>query len=147
MLVPVRGWLNTRLPEPAGPGRELAKQALLWVGLVLLVYGFVALFDGQARTVHYGGYFNFWWAVWVSALGFVILVPLRTVTLREELRGRVAIMTGTIANLSDEQRRMTLAGRPVTIAGMPGPARRRQMQVMAASDGQLRTAQRTFHSM
>lgn len=40
----------------------------------------------------------------VFVLGFVILVPLRTITRREEFRGTVRIITAIIADLPDSQR-------------------------------------------
>jgi hypothetical protein len=116
--VPARGWLKTRLSEPPTRAQEADKQILLWAGLVVLIYGFAVLFGGRVRPVYCCGYFNFWWGVWVSALAFAMLVPLRVRTLREEFRGTVKIMTAGMADFPDSQREQMLARRLTTVAAL-----------------------------
>ncbi len=146
VLVPVRGWLKTRLPEPPTLRQELGKQLLMWIGFLLLVYGFVVLFDGRLRPIHGFDYFNFWWGFWVSALGFLMVVPLRTITLREEFRGTIRIMTGLVAEIPDhEQRTNRIAGRLETIASLPERARVEQLALtMAAADRLTGTTKEQF---
>lgn len=120
LLVPVRGWWKTRLPEPPTLRQELAKQLLMWVGFLALIYGFLLVFAGQVGTVDWlGGYYNFWWGLWVSLLGFLMVVPLRTITLREEFRGTVKIMTAALGDLPDQQRHQMLGRRLTTVAALP----------------------------
>lgn len=133
VLVPLRGWIKTRLPEPPTLRQELAKQLVLWIGLVLLIYGFIVLFDGRVRQVHYGGYFNFWWGLWVSALGFLMVVPLRAITLREEFRGTVKIMTAAIADFPEKERRRLLGRRLRTVAALGERERRIHMGLMIST--------------
>lgn len=124
LLVPVRGWWKTRLPEPPTLAQELAKQLLMWVGFVLLITGFLLVFAGQIGTVDwFGGYYNFWWGLWVSLLGFLMVVPLRTITLREEFRGTVKITTGSVGELPEQQRQRMLRSRLSTVAAL-GPRER-----------------------
>lgn len=127
VLVPLRGWLKTRLREPPSLRQELGKQLLMWVGFLLLIYGFVVVFDGRSRSIHGFGYFNFWWGVWVSALGFLMVVPLRTLALRAEFRGTIRILTGIVSELPDEQRAEALRRRLETIAALPKRERKLQL--------------------
>jgi hypothetical protein len=133
LLVPVRGALKTRLPEPPTFAQELGKQALLWVGYIPLIYGFLLVFEGKAQSIHCCGYYNFGWGLWVSVLGIVMLIPLRTVTLREEFRGTVKIMAASIADSPDAQRRALLARRFGTVAGMADRERTIHLGLMMAS--------------
>jgi hypothetical protein len=70
LIVLARGYYKTRLDEPASFGADLVKGLLLWVGFVILIYGFLLIFNGIAWLGPYGpGSPNFWWGVWVSTLG------------------------------------------------------------------------------
>lgn len=133
LMVPVRGVLKTRLPEPPTLRHELAKQALLWVGYLPLIYGFLLVFGGRSQSVHCCGYYNFGWGVWVSVLGIVMLVPLRAITLRAEFRGTVKIMAASIAGTPDPQRQDLLARRLTTIATLGDRKRTIHLGLMMAS--------------
>ena len=130
LLVPLRGWWKTRLPEPPTITAELAKQLLLWLGLIAQIYGFLLLFGGHWAHFYGFAYYNFWWGVWVSALALLMLVPLRTITLREELRGTIRIMTGVISDLPDQQRTEILRRRLMTIAALPDEQRKTHLTLM-----------------
>lgn len=133
LLVPVRGWWKTRLPEPPTRAQEAGKQLLLWAGLVVMIYGFVVLSGGRVRPVYCCGYFNFWWGVWVSVLGLVMLVPLRVRTLREEFRGTVQIMTAGIADFPDSQREQMLRRRLAAVAALGERERSIHLGLMIAA--------------
>lgn len=79
VLIPVRGWVKVHLPEPGPLGPELGKQALLWLGLVLMVLGFLTIFAGATPSPSHLAA-NLWWGGWVSLLGFLMIVPLRALT-------------------------------------------------------------------
>jgi hypothetical protein len=130
VLVPVRGWWKTRLPEPPTLRQELAKQLLMWGGFLLLIYGFLLFFAGEVGSVRVDGYYNFWFGLWVFALGFLMVVPLRAITLREEFRGTVKIMTAGMGDLPDEQRREMLGRRLATVAKLPERERRIHLGLM-----------------
>lgn len=133
ILVPARGLLKTRLPEPPTLAQELAKQTLLWVGYLPLIYGFLLVFAGETPSLHGYGYFNFGWGLWVSVLGIIMLVPLRAVTLREEFRGTVKIMAATIADTPEPQRRQLLARRLATVAALRDRERIIHLGLMVAT--------------
>jgi hypothetical protein len=129
VLVPLRGWLKTRLPEPATVRQELGKQLLMWLGLVLMIYGFILIFSGHWAVFGYGG-FNFWTGVWISLLGFLMIVPLRAYTLRHEFRGTVKMTTAGLADFPDDQREDNLARRLAVVASLPEHARKEQLAMI-----------------
>lgn len=133
LLVPVRGVLKTRLPEPPTRAQELAKQALLWLSYLPLIYGFLLIFGGTAQRIHCCGYYNFGWGLWVSLLGIVMLIPLRTITLREEFRGTVKIMAASIADSPDGQRQELLGRRLATVAALGDRERTIHLGLMMAA--------------
>jgi hypothetical protein len=132
LIVPLRGWLKTRLPEPPTIAQELAKQLLLWVGFLLLIYGFLLLFGGRWRGISCCQYYNFW-GLWVSLLGFLMVVPLRVLSLREEFRGTVRIMTASMADLPEEGRREMLGRRLAVVAALPERPRKEQLRQMISA--------------
>jgi len=99
LLAPVRGGYKTRLAEPATIRQELVKGILLWLGFLTLIYGLILLFRGNWAGIACCSYYNFWWGIWTSVLGFLMVVPLRIITLREEFRGTITMMMGTLADL------------------------------------------------
>lgn len=119
LLVPVRGVWKTRLPEPPALRQELGKQFLMYAGFLLLIIGFLLVFAGEVGVVRVDGYYNFWWGIWVSVLGFLMVVPLRVLTLRTEFRGTVEIMTAGLADYPDEQRHEMVGRRLATVAALP----------------------------
>lgn len=130
LLVFLRGWYKTRLLEPPTVVQELVKELLLWSGFLFLIYGFLVLFGGQRRDFYCCYYYNFWWGLWVSLLGFLMVVPLRMITLREEFRGTVRIMTAGMADLPDAMRREMLARRLAVVARLPERVRKIQLGLM-----------------
>lgn len=130
LLVPIRGWLKTRIAEPPTLAQDLIKHTLLWLGFMPLIYGFFLLFMGSWQHFHGFAYYNFWWGVWVSALGFLMVVPLRTITLRDEFRGTMGIMIPRMADLSEEQRRLMMGRRLEVLAAMPDQPRKENVKLM-----------------
>lgn len=130
ILVPLRGWLKTRLGEPPTLFQELVKGVLVWIAFLLLVYGFFLLFMGGWQDFHGFAYYNFWWGIWVSLLGFLMIGPLRAITQRDEFRGTLRIMIPRMADLPDEQRRLMMGRRLQTIAAMPERPRRENVKLM-----------------
>lgn len=137
LLVPIRGGYKPRLAEPATIRQELVKALLLWLGFLTLIYGVVLLFRGNWAGIACCAYYNFWWGVWTSVLGFLMVVPLRVITLREEFRGTITIMMGTLADLPDAERHALLLARLKTLATTPQRARHEQMQLMMLAVQQL----------
>ena len=130
ILVPLRGWYKTRLPEPPTMVQELAKQTILWIGFMPLIYGFFLLFMGKWQPFYGFDYYNFWWGVWVSVLGFLMLIPLRAITLRDEFRGTLRIMIPRMADLTEEERRLMMGRRLEVVAAMPERPRKENMKLM-----------------
>lgn len=130
ILVPLRGWFKTRLSEPPTLAQEFAKGILVWVAFLLLIYGFFLLFMGEWQDFHGFGYYNFWWGIWISALGFLMIGPLRSVTLRDEFRGTLKIMIPRMADLSEEERRLMMGRRLEVMAAMPDRPRKENMKLM-----------------
>lgn len=135
VLVPMRGWYKTRLPEPPTLRQELAKQLVMWAGFLLLIYGFLLVFAGEVGAIRPDGYYNFWFGTWVFVLGFLMVVPLRAITLREEFRGTVKIMTASMGDAPDEERRKMLGRRLSTVAKLPERERRIHLGLMLSAVG------------
>jgi hypothetical protein len=53
--------------------------------MIFMEWGWLAL-NGSGSP-------NFWWAVWVSALGLLMVGPLRVLAQRQELKGLLRVMT------------------------------------------------------
>lgn len=130
ILVPLRGWLKTRLAEPPTLVQEIVKGILVWVAFLVLIYGFFLLFMGDWQYFHGFNYYNFWWGVWISLLGFLMIVPLRAIAQRDEFRGTLQIMIPRMADLPEDQRRLMMGRRLHVIAGMPERARTENVKLM-----------------
>lgn len=131
LIVPVRGWYKTRLPEPTRLRDDLVKGALLWVGFLFLIYGFLKLFQGTGWPHFYGPSSpSFWWAVWSSGLGFLMLVPLRAYAQRQELKGTLRIMIPRMVDLPEDQRRLMMGRRLEVMAAMPERSRQDNLALM-----------------
>ena len=131
IIVPVRGWYKTRLPEPAPLGAEFFKGLLLWAGFVGLIYGFLLIFMGLGwLALHGGGSPNFWWAVWVSALGLMMVGPLRAIAQRQEFMGLLRVMIPRMADLDESARRVMMGRRLEVMAAMPERPRNENVALM-----------------
>jgi hypothetical protein len=131
VIVPVRGWYKSRLAEPAPLWAELVKGLLTWVGFVGIIYGFLLLFMGAGwLALHGAGSPNFWWGVWVSALGFLMVVPLRTVAQFQELKGMLRVMIPRMADLDERTRRAMMGRRLEVVAAMGERARYTNVALM-----------------
>lgn len=131
VIVPLRGWYNLRLPEPPLLGQEIVKELLVWIGFVPLIFGFLLVFQGAGwLTLHGPASPNFWWAVWVSAAGFLMIVPLRAFALREEFKGTLRIMIPRMVDLDEDQRHLMMGRRLQVMAAMPAGERKENMKLM-----------------
>jgi hypothetical protein len=130
LVVPLRGWYKAMIAEPAPFWQEFGKHLLLWAAFVVLIYGYVLVFMGKPLHLQCCGYYSFGWGLWMSVLGFLMVVPLRTVTIREELRGMIGVMMGVIADMPEPERQQTLTMRFKALAAMPQPQRTAQMRLM-----------------
>lgn len=130
IIVPLRGWYKLRIAEPAPLRQELLKNLMVWVGFLPMIYGFLLVFQGQGWVGFHDADPNFWWGLWISALGFLMLVPLRTYAQLQELKGTLRIMIPRMADLSEEQRRLMMGRRLEVLAAMPDEARKENLKLM-----------------
>jgi len=131
IIVPIRGWYKTRVVEPTPLKQELVKGGLLWIGFLILIYGFLKFFQGTGWAQFYGPSSpNFWWATWTAILGFFMIVPLRAYSLRQEFGGTVRMMVFRMADLPEGQRRLMMGRRLAVIAAMPERSRRDNLRWM-----------------
>lgn len=130
ILVPVRGWYKMRIAEPPTVAQDVTKQVLLWLGFLPLIYGFLLLFQGHWLRFYGFDYYNFWWGVWVTVLGFLMVVPLRVLSLRDEFRGTVSVMVARMADLSEHERRLMMGRRLQVLATMPDRPRKENLKLM-----------------
>lgn len=138
VVVPVRGWYKTRLAEPAPAPAELVKGLLLWVGFVGVIYGFLLVFMGMGwLTLHGSGSPNFWWGVWVSALGLLMVGPLRVMAQRHELKGLLRVMIPRMADLDEHTRRIMMGRRLEVVAAMAERPRDENVALMMKIIGEL----------
>lgn len=137
VLVPIRGWYKTRLPEGTEKlGQVLLKNALLWIGTFLLIYGFVTLFMGvlifpQADAFRLGV------GLPLFLGGLVLVVPFRSAALRNEFLAILRIMPGSIAVLPEEKRKLIMSKRIDALLAMPESQRNAHVSAMMQGVSQL----------
>jgi hypothetical protein len=133
VLVPIRGWYKTRLLEGIETtGQLVLKNALLWIGTFLLIYGFLTLFMGvlvfpQADAFRLGV------GLPLFSGGIVLVVIFRSVALRNEFLAILRIMPGSIGVLSDEKRKLIISRRVDALLAMPES--QRNVHVVAMMQG------------
>jgi hypothetical protein len=143
VIVPLRGWYKTRLAEPAPVAAELVKGLLLWAGFVGIIYGFLLIFMGMGWLALNGsGSPNFWWAVWVSALGLLMVGPLRVLAQRQELKGLLRVMIPRMADLDEPTRQVMMGRRLQVVAAMGERARDENVALMMKIISELPDAAR-----
>jgi len=119
ILVPVRGWYKTRLPEGAeATGQRILKEAILWIGTFVLIYGFVTLFMGVFTFPHADA-FRLAVGLPLFVAGILLVVVFRPIALRNEFLAILRIMPGSIAILPDEKRREIMSRRINALLAMP----------------------------
>lgn len=130
VLVPLRAWVKTRLPEGAETWAQLAgKQALLYAGVVLLVFGYIQTFNlskdatmtGQSHFSIYPSANPFGFAVGavLFGLGAVLIVGLRPIALRNELAATIRTMAGVVADAPEALQKEFIGRRVPVLCRMP----------------------------
>lgn len=130
VLVPLRGWYKTTLHEPPTVGQGFISQFMVWLAFLPLIYGFFLLFMGKWQHFYGPDSPSFWWGVWISALGFLMVGPLRAYAMREEFKGTLEIMIPRMADLSEEQRRIMMGRRLEVVASLPERPRKENIKLM-----------------
>lgn len=134
VLVPLRAWAKTRLPEGAETWAQLVgKQALLYAGIVLLVLGYIQTFNlskdaTMAGQSYFGFYpsanpFGFAVGAVLFGLGAVLIVGIRPVALRNELTATIRTMAGVVADAPDPLQKEFIGRRVPVLCRMPEPQR------------------------
>ncbi len=139
VLVPLRGWYKSRLLEGVETtGQVLLKQALLWLGTLLLFVSFIHLINlppirGLGVMGLYPGTNPVGFAVG-SALflaGSALILIVRPIALRRELEATMITMVGVASDQPDGLKQWILERRLLTLAAMPEPQRDRHFGWMA----------------
>jgi len=137
VIVPIRGWYKTKLPEGAEtPGQRALKDALLWVGTFLLIYGFVTLFMG-VLVAPYADAFRLGVGLPLFIGGIVLIVFFRPIALRNEFHAIMRIMPGSIASLPDDKRKLIMSRRISALLAMPDSQRNVHVAAMMQGISQL----------
>jgi hypothetical protein len=138
ILVPIRGWYKTTLREGMETmGQLVVKQAILYVGTLLLILGFIHLFnlpvDATNPSVHpnvqFAGVYpldnpiGFTAGLILFILGALLILVFRPIALRNEFRATLQTMVGVVAVLPDDRRREVMRRRLETLANMPDDQR------------------------
>jgi hypothetical protein len=143
-LVPLRGWVKRRLPEGAESyGQLLGKQALLYAGILLLILGYIQVFNLPKDATMTGDSYlglhpdknpiGFAVGAILFSFGAVLILPLRPLALMNEFEATVRNMVGIIADAPDEVRRQFMAKRIAVLAAMP--ERQRDVHVRLMVEG------------
>ncbi len=138
ILVPIRGWYKTTLREGTETMSQLVvKQAILYVGTLLLILGFIHLFnlpvDATNPSVHpnvqFAGVYpldnpiGFTAGLTLFILGALLILVFRPIALRNEFRATLQTMVGVVAVLPDDRRSEIMRLRLETLAKMPDEQR------------------------
>lgn len=103
ILVPIRGKFKTKLEEGAETtGQLFRKQLLLWIGTLVLIYGYILMFMGEYVWV--GNATGFWLggAIWLA--GTALILVFRPRAIRNEFVGFFRIMMGMLADKPAQKR-------------------------------------------
>jgi hypothetical protein len=138
LVVVVRPLLKTTIAE--GDERwwqTIAKQLLLYVGFVAMIYGLASSFMDRWLWFHPASNpAGFAMGLAIFGSGFLLAVPLRAAAVRNEWVGTVRIVTGRVCDLEDRRRREFVGRRVAVLASQPEPQRRGNMRRML--DGLVR---------
>ncbi len=152
ILVPIRGWYKTTLLEGMETmGQLVVKQLILYVGIILLILGFIHLFnlpvDATNPAVHPNVQFasiypgdnpiGFTAGLLLFTLGALLILVFRPIALRNEFRATLQTMVGVVAALPDDPRREIMRRRLDTLAGMPDDQRDTHFKEMVTGLNQL----------
>ncbi len=152
ILVPVRGWYKTTLLEGMETmGQLVVKQVTLYVGILLLILGFIHLFnlpvDATNPAVHPNVQFasiypgdnpiGFTAGLVLFILGALLILVFRPIALRNEFRATLQTMVGVVAVLPEDRRREIMSRRLDTLAGMPDDQRDIHFKEMVIGLNQL----------
>jgi len=141
VLVPVRAWVKSRMMEGVESRPQLlGKQVLLYVGVVLLVLGYIQTFNlPKDATMSGQSYLGFYpdknptgfalGAIFVF-LGALLILGLRPVALRNEFRATLRTMVGVVADAPQRLRSEFVAKRVAALCRMPEPMRDFHIQCM-----------------
>jgi hypothetical protein len=137
VLVPIRGWYKTKLLEGVETTWQgVLKNALLWIGTFLLIYGFVTLFMG-VLVLPQTDAFRLSIGLPLFLGGIVLVVIFRPIALRNEFVATLRIMPGSIAVLPDEKRKLIMSKRVDALLAMPESQRSAHVAAMMQGISQL----------
>ncbi len=152
ILVPIRGWYKTTLREGTETmGQLFAKQLILYLGTLLLILGFIHLFnlpvDATNPAIHPGVQFagvypvdnplGFTAGLILFILGALLILVFRPIALRNEFRATLQTMVGVVASLPDDFRMEVTRRRLNTLASMPDEQRDAHFKEMVLGLNQL----------
>ena len=139
VLVPLRGWYKTRLLEGVETnGQILVKQVLLWLGTLMLLVSFVHFFN--LPPIREAGVMGFYPST--NTVGFLVgsalflagsalILILRPIALRQELKATMITMVGVLSDQSSSLKQWMLERRLRTLAAMPEAQRDQHFRWMA----------------
>lgn len=141
VFVPLHGWVKRKLPEGAESwGQLYGKQALLYLGILLLVLGYIQVFnlsrDATMTGDPYLGFhadknpFGFAVGAILFSLGAVLILALRPLALRNEFAATLRNMAGVIADAPVDVRRAFMEKRIAVLASMPEDQRDVHVRLM-----------------
>lgn len=148
VLVPLRGWIKRKLPGGAESWAQLyGKQALPYLGIVLLILGYIQVFNLPKDATMTGDAFlgfhpdknplGFAVGAVLFSLGAVLILGLRPIALRNEFAAASTTMVGMIADAPEEVRRSLMEKRIAALASMPERQRDVHVRLMLEGLGAL----------
>ncbi|MBI4257421.1 MAG: hypothetical protein HY619_00555 [Thaumarchaeota archaeon] len=132
VIVPVRGAYKAKLKEGIETFAQLvAKQVLLHLGTLLLIYGFVTMFMGNFLTPHPDtNPLGFGVGLGLVLGGAVLILLVRPLALRNEFSATMRVMVGVISELSEDERSAIMRRRLNTLALMSDEQRKEHVKWM-----------------
>ncbi|MFQ5870572.1 MAG: hypothetical protein ACE5IB_00215 [Candidatus Geothermarchaeales archaeon] len=120
VIVVLREGYKQRLREGAETvAQSLAKLLVLYLGTLLLLYGFITLFMGRWMVIHpVTNPTGLALGLGLFSSGLVLIIPMRHRALRNELDATLRVMVGVIADLSEGMRKPLMQKRIATLGVM-----------------------------
>lgn len=146
VLVPIRGWLKLKYDRITMKlSTTIALQALLYIGIVILMYGYLVLFMG--KFFGFSSPLGLLVGLPVEVGGLILVVFARSKSLMNDRKGQVPQMLWILAHVEDGRRLEVMKKRMEVFYHLPADRRFEHMNNMNRALNELPEPQRSKVAM